>query len=285
VILAVRAPERRDTPAFGCFNWRVRFLSSAQNPEIKATARLKDRRDREREGRYLIEGSRELDRAFNAGVRIERVYVSEEHLRPNADDALAAMSEAGIEIVAVSAHAFEKLSMRENPDGVIAVAPIVPRALPDLPADALVLVLVGLEKPGNLGALLRTADGVGVHAVIVAGRGVDLHSPNVIRASQGSVFTLPVVHMNDEDALTTLRQHAFRLVACTPEGAVTYWSTDLRGRVALLLGTEHEGLPPAWRALAHDRVSIPMRGTADSLNVATAGALVLYEALRQRERH
>lgn len=259
----------------------MRLLSSAQNPEIKAVARLRERRDREREGRFLIEGTRELARAVAGGVALECVYVCPALLRGEGPDVLAALPE-GAERVEVSEAAFAKLSGREGPDGLIGVAALPSRALPEPGPDGLVLVLAGLEKPGNLGALLRTADGVGVDGVIVAGRGVDLWSPNVIRASQGSVFTQPVAVLDDADATAWLRDRGFRLVAVTPEADRAYWDADLSGRVALLLGTEHEGLAPGWKVLADLGVSIPMRGLADSLNVATAGALVLYEALRQR---
>lgn len=263
-----------------CFNSPVRLITSVHNPELKALARLRERRDREREGRFLIEGTRELRRALQGGVNVQSVCVCPSLLRPEGRDLLARLG--GTDLVELSEAAFAKLSVRENPDGLIGVAGVVARELPALPPSALVLVLVGVEKPGNLGALLRTADGVGVDGVILAGGGVDLHNPNVIRASQGSVFTLPVTTLHDEAALAFLREQDFRLFAVTPEGAASYWHADLTGRAALALGTEHAGLPDRWKAAAHRTLAIPMRGAADSLNVATAGALVLYEALRQR---
>lgn len=262
-------------------NARVRELTSPQNPTLLRLARLKNRRDREREGVFLIEGGREVARAVLGGVRPETLYVCEELF---SDDARAAETRvpSDVERVRLSRRAFEKVSHRENPDGVLAVAPLpTPRRAP-LHEDAVVLVLVGLEKPGNLGALLRTADGVGVDLVLVAGEGVDLYNPNVIRASQGSVFTVPTAVMSDDDALAFLRAEGVRAFALTPEADEVYWNADFSGRVALLLGTEHEGLPTRWKAEAARGLSIPMRGEADSLNVATAGALVLYEALRQR---
>ncbi|AFZ68968.1 TrmH family RNA methyltransferase [Deinococcus peraridilitoris] len=259
----------------------MRVITSPQNPEIKALARLKDRRDRERDGYFLIEGTRELSRALQGGVQVERVYLCKELLRPEGHDLLLTLS--GPELLTVSRVAFDKLSVRENPDGLVGIAPLRTWDLPALPQRSLVLVLAGLEKPGNLGALLRTADAVGVDAVIIAGRGADLHNPNVIRASQGSVFSLPLTVMTDEDALAFLRDRGITLFAVTPEGAQSYWHAELTGSVALVLGTEHSGLDPVWKAAARERLSIPMQGAADSLNVATAGALVLYEALRQRQ--
>lgn len=262
----------------------MRSITSVQNPELKSLVRLKDRRDRERERLFLIEGARELTRAVEGNVALRTLYVCPELLSPDAHAARRSLEDVAGELVELSRAAFEKVSHRENPDGLLAVAPIPGRGAPRLPESPLVLVVVGVEKPGNLGALLRTADGVGVDAVVVAGRGVDLYSPNVIRASQGSVFTLPTVVMDDDEALGYLTRERLTLCALTPEGADTYWDADLRGRLALALGTEHAGLPDRWKQAAGQRLSIPMRGHADSLNVATAGALVLYEALRQRAR-
>ncbi len=259
----------------------VREIVSLQNPELKRLALLKDRRAREREGLFLVEGARELARADRGGVALRAVYTCPELFSP---EARAVEARLPGERVRLARSAFEKLSHRENGDGLIGLAEVPRRAPPTLRAGALVLVLLGLEKPGNLGALLRTADGVGVDAVLVAGGGTDLVNPNVIRASQGSVFTLPVFTLDEDAARAWLREQGLTLVACTPEASGTYWDADLSGPLALCLGTEHEGLPPGWRAAADVRVSIPMRGEADSLNVATAGALVLYEALRQRAR-
>lgn len=257
----------------------VREISSPQNPELKRLARLRDRRERQAAGQFLIEGAREVARAAQGGVPLEGLY-----LCPELFSAEAREVEGGLKAprTRLSRAAFERLSVRENGDGIIALAALSERPPPRLPANALVLVLMGLEKPGNLGALLRTADGVGVDAVLVTGAGSDLSSPNVIRSSQGSVFTLPVFSLEAEAALRWLRAEGLTIAACTPEAAQTYWDADLTGGLALCLGAEHEGLPAAWREAADLRLKIPMRGAADSLNVSVAGALVLYEALRQR---
>lgn len=263
----------------------MRHLASPQNPEIKAAARLRERREREREGLFLIEGTRELSRALAAGVPVKVIYVCEGLLRPEGQQLLARLNQlalGGPEVVTTSAAAFHKLSARENPDGLLGVAPPWERPLPDVSDQALVFVLTGLEKPGNLGALLRVADGAGVDAVLLIGRGVDLYNPNVIRASQGSVFGVPCSALDDEAALAWLRLGGFRLAALTPEGASSYWDADLGGKLALILGAEHAGVSHFWKGAADLALFIPMNGAADSLNVATAGALVLYEALRQR---
>ena len=191
---------------------------------------------------------------------------------------------ANLERIYLSDIAFRKVSYRDTPDGLLAVAPLRETSLESLEVkqNALLLVVVGLEKPGNLGALLRTADGVNVDAVFVTGAGTDLTNPNVIRASMGSVFSRPVLEVETETLLAWLRGRHVNIVATTPHTKTSYWDADYTGAVAIVLGAEHEGLSDDWLEAAQSRVSIPMQGLADSLNVGTAGALLLYEAVRQR---
>ena len=244
--------------------------------------KLRERRTRERERRYLIEGAREVGRALSAGVELEKLYVCEDFLNSEGEAVLVRATH--IERTDLSDVAFQKVSYRDSPDGLLAVAPIRETSLESLEVkpDALFLVVVGLEKPGNLGALLRTADGVDVDAVFVTGAGTDLTNPNVIRASMGSVFSRPVLNVEAGALLEWLREHHVNIVATTPHTELSYWDTDYKRSVAVVLGAEHEGLPDVWLRAAQSRVSIPMRGLADSLNVGTAGALLLYEAVRQR---
>lgn len=260
----------------------MKRISSAQNPEVRAAAKLKLRRTREREHRFLVEGAREVTRALEAGVRLETLYFCVDFLGSDGRGVLG-LAETQVSITELSETAFKLLSYRENPDGIIAVAERQEKHLTDLtlPDDALVVVVEGLEKPGNLGALLRTADGVGAHALFVTGHGTDLENPNVVRSSMGSVFSLPTLAVNSDELLDYLKRERFSLIATTPHTDTLYWSADLTGRTAVLLGAEHSGLPAAWLASGIP-VRIPMQGQADSLNVATAGALLLYEALRQR---
>lgn len=253
-------------------------ITSLQNAQVKRLVRLHERRERQREGVFLVEGGREVSRALQGGVAAEMVYSCP---ALHSDDARALPWRA-LPVTELGREAFEKVSHREGPDGVLAVMRWPARALPQVPARAAVLVLDGLEKPGNAGALLRTADGAGALCSLLVGRGLDLGNPNLIRASQGSIFTHPTYALEQEEALNWLRQEGFTLLACTPESTQTYWDAPLGGKVALLLGTEHAGLSPFWKEAAQLHISIPMQGGADSLNVATAGALVLYEALRQR---
>ncbi len=257
-------------------------IESPKNAQVKALVKLRERRTREREGRYLIEGAREVSRALSAEVELERLYICEDFLNAEGEEVLARAAE--IEQIHLSDIAFKKVSYRDAPDGLLAVAPLHETSLDTLKVEpnALFLVVVGLEKPGNLGALLRTADGVDVDAVFVTGAGTDLYNPNVIRASMGSVFSRPVLNVETEPLLTWLRENHINIVATTPHTEVSYWNADYTSAVAIVLGAEHEGLSDDWLEAAQNRVSIPMRGLADSLNVGTAGALLLYEAVRQR---
>ena len=252
-------------------------IESPKNPRLKAIAALKDKRERQRQGLFLVEGLREVRRALEAGLRPEILL-----LGPRAKEVEALAKEAK-EVWEVSQAALERVSSRENPAQVLAVFPIPqkdPRGFP-LPPDPLVLAVVGVEKPGNLGAILRSADAAGVDLVLVS-EGVDLYSPQVIRNSTGILFHLPVLPLPPEEMGRLLEEKGLFLVAATPQGEKTYWEEEYRRGVAFLVGAEDEGLPRAWLERAQARVRIPMEGRADSLNVSVATALLLYEALRQR---
>lgn len=268
----------------------IRRIDSTANPLVKELAALKDRSARDASSTFLVEGLRECGRALAAGVRPARVIYSPGLTASDAEvaDLVDVAVLQGAEAIELSNAAFAKISLRQKPDGIavqVTAASAPGTALTDLhlPRDPLVLVLDGIEKPGNLGALLRTADATGVDLVIVTGAGTDLHNPNVIRASQGSVFAVAPVAAGDAEALAFLRSAGIKLVATTPASTTPHWSADLRGPLALLVGTEATGLSDEWLQAADELVRIPMLGTsADSLNASVAGAVVLYEALRQR---
>lgn len=269
-------------------------MESAANPWLKELARLRERRGRAKSGVYLVEGLREATRALAGGVDATQLLIAPELVRQPDEAARLrrAVAAAGAEVVTFSAAAFGKFSLREQPDGVALVARSRKAgAVAELVRPGtLVLVVDGLEKPGNLGAIMRTADAVGVDALLLCGAGAegggtDLENPNVIRASMGSLFALAVAAGTREEVAAALAAADLRLVAATPHAAASYWDADLTGGVALLLGAESTGLPDWWLQRAQSAVSIPMRGAAaDSLNVSVAGALLLYEALRQRSR-
>ncbi len=263
------------------------FIQSRQNPRVKNLVRLRERRQRERQGRFLVEGLRELGHALAAGVEVEEIFFCPECFpSPAHGDLIDSVRRKGaVRLSRMSAAAFEKASLREGPDGLLGVARTPTRTLPDLtlPARPLVLVLEGIEKPGNLGAILRSADAAGVDAVILADCVLDLHNPNAIRSSQGLVFALPVAAAASGEVADWLRAKGIRSFATTPGAQGTLWETDLTGPAALLLGGESDGLGPFWQEAADTRIRIPMAGRADSLNVAAAAAVCLFEAQRQRD--
>lgn len=260
-------------------------ISSLQNPRIKEAARLRDRRSRDRSGLMLVEGYHELALAWQCGLRPQELFVCPELVRQEELTLRDEMEKDGTEIVEVSPAVMDKLAYRENSDGWVAVAPVPRRRLADLelgPAP-LLIVAEGVEKPGNLGAILRSADAVGADAVIVCDGRTDLFNPNVVRASKGTVFQVPVAEGGGEETLAWLKERGIRLVAATPGAQTLHWKADLAGGVAIAVGTEKEGLSPLFLERADASVVIPMHGRVNSLNVAQALTVLVYEALRQRE--
>ncbi|WP_392543907.1 TrmH family RNA methyltransferase [Oryzobacter telluris] len=261
-------------------------VTSASNPRLKSVVALRRRRVRETEGRTVVEGYEELELALDAGVVPETVlHCPELMLDPDRQSALVSRArDLGAGTLRLSRAAFEKVAYREGPDGFLAVVPVAGVALADLhlPPDPLVLVCEGIEKPGNLGAMLRTADAAGVAAVIAADPLTDWGNPNIVRSSKGTVFSVPVASAPLEDVLTWLRDNGIRLVATTPDTDDLHTSVTYGGGVAIAVGTEKDGLTDRALKAADERVRIPMAGTVNSLNAATAAAVVVYEAVRQR---
>lgn len=234
----------------------------------------------------LVEGAREALRALEAGVTVHEAYLCPPLLQGDGPEVARRLRSARVPVVETGERAFARLSLRQGPDGILLLvsAPELPLEALTLPSDALLLVLDGVEKPGNVGAALRSADAAGADAVALSGAGTDLANPNVVRASMGSVFHVPTVQRPAPELRTFLDTRGVEVVTATPEAPRPYWALDLTGPVALVLGAEHAGLGAAWRAGPREAVRIPMRGAADSLNVATAAALLLFEARRQREQ-
>lgn len=262
------------------------LITSPANPRLKALAGLRRRRVRESEGRTLIEGFEELELALGAGVVPRVIYYCPDLMAdPEAQaGVLEEMARQGTEVVRLGRAAFEKVAYREGPDGFLAVVDTVTRdcSALELPEHALVLVCEHVEKPGNLGAMLRTADAAGVDAVIAADPVTDWGNPNLVRASKGTVFSVPVVSDSTETALGFLARHGIALVAATPDTDVEYTDIDYTGPVAVAVGAEKTGLSDQVLAAATHRVRIPMVGRANSLNVSTSAAIITYEAVRQR---
>jgi TrmH family RNA methyltransferase len=260
-------------------------ITSTANPRVKGALRLRKRRERDRGGRFLIEGRRELGRALGAGVAVDEVLACPALL--GGDTAVLDLAAAaGAAVTEVTEGVFSRLSLREGPDGVLGVARTFPTDLDGLAAgdDSLVLVVAEIEKPGNLGAMLRSASAAGASAVVVADPVTDVFNPQVVRASQGALFGVPIGVGDTASALGWLRGHGLRVYAAGPGGTAPYWRLPLAGPSALVVGSEHRGLPDAWFAAADERVVIPMPGGAgvDSLNAASAAAVLLFEAARQR---
>jgi len=263
-------------------------LASPSNPRIKSVARLRDRRERESTGLTLIDGARELRRALQSGVEVVEAFVCEPLLAgEDARAALDGLTAARIPVTTTTEAAFAKIAFGDRAEGLVAVirAPTMRLAGLTLPEDPLLVVLEGVEKPGNLGAVLRSADGAGADALIASSPRTDLANPNVIRASAGTIFAVPLAAAPTTDVLTWLRAHGIRIVAARVDAARPYTDADLTGPLALAFGSETEGLTDAWDAPGIEAVRLPMLGIADSLNVSVSAAILLYEARRQRDRH
>jgi TrmH family RNA methyltransferase len=261
------------------------LLTSFTNPRVKAATALRDRRERDRVGLTLVDGAREVRRALDAGVEVVEAFVCEPLLAgPDARAALDLLRDRGIPVQATSEAVFAKLAFGERAEGILAVVRIPLTALTDLalPDDPLVVVIEGVEKPGNVGAVLRSADGAGADAVVAASPRTDLFNPNAIRASAGTVFTVPTRAAPTSEVLAWLRDRGLRIVAARVGAGRSYTEADLTGPLALVLGAEADGLTDEWTADGIEAVNLPMLGVADSLNVSISAGILLYEARRQR---
>ena len=268
-------------------------IESPANPRIRAAAALRERRERDRSGLTLVDGLRESIRALEAGVATELALVCPTLLDGNADSdadsadrVRALLGERSTETVEVSERAFSRVAFGNRNDGIVLIvrAPTTDLGAIRFPEgeDPLVVVTEDIEKPGNLGAILRSVDGAGASAVVAVG-GTDLFNPNVIRASTGTVFSVPIAAAPAAGVLHWLREHGLRIVAAKVDAARLHTDADLTGPLAIVLGNEATGLSDAWDAPDVESLRLPMLGIADSLNVSVAGAVLLYEARRQRD--
>ena len=264
------------------------YIQSRQNDQVKNLVKLRERKYRERQSRCLIEGLREISHALTAGLEITHLYYCSDFFPSDLHATFIAEHKDAdkFQVIGMSPDAFTKASHREGPDGLIAIAMQQGNVLADLLLDEtpLLLVLEGIEKPGNLGAILRSADGAGVDAVILVDCVLDLYNPNAIRSSQGLLFALPIVS-TDRDTLTNWLD-VKNIVGCatTPGSKKLHWEVDYKQGLALYMGSESDGLSDYWLEKATHKIRIPMAGQADSLNVAAAAAVCLYEARRQRAK-
>ncbi|MFV2063421.1 MAG: TrmH family RNA methyltransferase [Chloroflexota bacterium] len=260
-------------------------ISSRQNPRFKAALALRGARERRAQKRLLVDGAREIGRALASGVRAIEAWVAVERIRSDAAHAaLVALSSAGAEIIETAPELLARLAYGERDEGIVAVFKQPPADLAHLtlPDGPLIAVVDGVEKPGNLGALLRSADGAGIDAVLVTDPVSDLWNPNAIRASLGTIFSLPVATCSAIEALEYLRSLGVSIVTARVEAAQAYDAVDLRGGIAIVVGSEQDGLGETWEGEGITPVGIPMLGIADSLNVSASAAVLFYEARRQR---
>lgn len=254
------------------------IITSTANPRVKDVVRLRKSRERRMSGRFVVEGSREVTRCLAAGVTTEVVYRCPElggHVEvPDA-----------VEQVEVTRAAFERMSLREGPDGVLAVARDLRTDLDSLRLEPtpLVLVAAGIEKPGNLGTMIRSAAAAGASAAVVSSGAVDVVNPGVIRASQGSVFSLPIGVGTDDEVIAWLERHQIPPYAADPAATLPYWSAPMEAAAAIVIGAEHAGVPPRWAAVSTP-IAIPMCADdgVDSLNASAAAAVLLFDAARRR---
>ncbi len=259
-------------------------ITSTRNPRVTAAAALRDRRARDDAGRTLVDGVRELSRALDGRARVAEVFVDPS----TASTAALAVAEraraAGAAFTTVGGPVLARLAYGDRSEGIVATVAIPPLDLEalSLPAAPLVVVLEAVEKPGNLGAVLRSADGAGADAVILADPRTDPFNPNAVRASLGTIFGIRLAAGTAADVRAWLVGAGLRMLAARVDGELDYAAADLTGGVAIVLGSEAAGLTDAWSGDAVTAVRLPMLGIADSLNVSITAAVLLYEARRQR---
>jgi TrmH family RNA methyltransferase len=254
-------------------------ITSLQNPRVKHVVKLRDdKKQRLQDGLMLVEGYDEIQLALSAGHQPQTLLSAPEL-------ASRQISGSAAESLTVTRAVFEKMSYRDNPDGWLAIFSIPHTTFDDLKLSdpPLVIIAESVEKPGNLGAMLRTADAAHVDAILLCDPRVDLWNPNVVRASRGAVFSVPTVECDNASALAWLKSRKMRVLAATPSAEVLYSDVDLRDAVAIAVGTEDNGLTDFWMRNADLKVKIPMMGKVNSLNVSVSTALIVYEAVRQRQ--
>ena len=294
-------------------------ITSAQNPKIKNLLLLQEKsRARREQGLFVVEGRRELEHCLEAGYSVKTIFVCPEifgcdaaegvvsrisgHPRPDKREGPAAVgrgrgrseaeaisdttpSAADAQIIEIPEALYRKVAYRESTEGIIAEVEFKALGLQDLdlPENPLIMVLESVEKPGNLGAVLRSADAAGADAVLICDPLTDLYNPNLIRASIGSVFTVPTVACSSEDAIAFLQARGIQILTAQLQDSSLYYDVDMRRGTALVMGTESTGLTDVWRRAASAHIRIPMLGRLDSLNVSVSAAILLFEAVRQRQ--
>ena len=259
----------------------IKEISSAQNPTVKSLLMLQAKaRNRKRENVFVLEGLREIERAIACGYVVKQVFFNEDW----SDTEIENYVRSGRQLLKVTKAVFNKLAYREGVKNMVAVAEMKGTSLDkvELPETPLVVVLETVEKPGNLGAILRSADGAGVDLVIVCDQQMDIHNPNVIRNSLGGFFNVPTVQCASAGAIEFLNKNNIQILSTYLEASMPYYTTDMQKATALVMGSEAFGISETWVNASAQNIIIPMTGVIDSLNVSSAASIVMFEAKRQR---
>lgn len=258
-----------------------RFISSLQNAKVKHLVALREKpSERRRSGHFVVEGLRETERCIAAGYKTETLFWCREIVKDHA----ATVGKLCANSYEVTLAVYEKIAMRGSTEGVVAIVKARDWSLETLPLkkSPLVVVLEGVEKPGNIGAVLRSADAAGVDAVIICDPLCDLYNPQLIRSSLGARFSVPTVACTSQECIDFLKSHGITILTAQLQDSHPYYDTDMHRAVAIVMGTESTGLTDQWRRAADTHIRIPMLGSVDSLNVSVSAAVLMYEAVRQR---
>lgn len=269
------------------------FVSSTKNPHIKQLLALQQKSaERRRTGLFVVEGRRELEHCLEAGFEVVELYTCPEVMQGELPEALSLASCDDLRsksvrptVFTIPSTLYERIAYRGTTEGIMAVVQSRHRSLNELqlPENPLIIVLESVEKPGNLGAILRSADAAGADAVCICDPLTDLYNPNLIRASMGAVFTVPCVACTSEECIAFLQLHNIQILTAQLQDSSPYYDINMKGATAIVMGTESTGLTGLWRQAATAHIRIPMLGRLDSLNVSVSSAILLYEAVRQRE--
>lgn len=260
----------------------MKQITSIQNPFVKNLVLLQDKaKARKQSGTFIIEGQREIELAIKGGYELETILFLPEIISENQIKKVTAQQ---VELIEISKEVYQKLAYRDTTEGIIAIAKSKPLRLSDLKLskNPLILVAEGLEKPGNLGALLRTADAANIDAVIIANPKSDLYNPNIVRSSVGCLFTRQIAVATSEEAIAFLKENSIHIYCATLQDSATYHTQNYTEPTALVVGTEATGITEVWRNKSTKNINIPMQGIIDSMNVSVAAAILLFEAKRQR---
>lgn len=266
---------------YSYFCFMIKYISSAQNPTVKRLLQLQEKsRARKKEGGFIIEGLREISLALAGDYEITEAYFNEDLIT---ETQVTALFKDTVALTSLSAEVYQKVAYRAGTEGVIAFAKAETSSIEllRLPTNPLILIAEAPEKPGNIGALLRTADAAGVDAVIIANPKTDLYNPNIIRSSVGCVFTIQIATGSTEQVIAYLQGKGVSIYSAILQDALPYDAQDYREPTAIVVGTEAVGLSQEWRK-AGTSIKIPMRGKIDSMNVSVAAGILIFEARRQR---